>query len=305
MNSSIHFTNVKKQPRVKALYVYNNPCCPGYQTPPEAPVNEPSIKPEWLSGRPMPASAFASNRTNLVLEERSRKGSPPPRLPIASAYSDPNSILFIEGANTAARHAVLLRRLDEVAAGVGVMLRIVCVKGVVGLRLDRAASRASDNRGANNLPPPVVGIDGIEQYLVSPWLAAFRLRRLIDAGFAVVCTIDSRQCNWPLLAFCLRAFGVTPRLELMRRNDDPMPSRLTVTSRMKQIKQVGHTAEAKAPSTTISGTQQPQHNYTLRRSFSSARAARLVSAMRQRESYAQAYENVFAISRLLREKRLH
>ncbi|NVH75738.1 hypothetical protein FSB08_25150 [Paraburkholderia sp. JPY432] len=318
MNSSIQFTNVKNQSHVQTLYLDNSQDFYGRLSPEKRLASDVLFKPAWLPRRPNLASAAASNRARSMQEEPNHKGLPPSGPPVASGNHDPKLVLFIDGAKTVARQAVLQKRMEEVAAGGGAKLRVDCVEGVVSLRLDRAAFGATANPTSRRTPRPVVGIDGVEQYLGSPCCFAYQVQKLISVDVAVVCTIDSRYCNWPLLAFYLRAFGLTVIREavfadhiILRRRGRKSPTKGDLS--------VGIFPETDAP-TLAEFVAQPRRfrradakedseqfvmPATLPRYTSFARAAWLVSAVRERESYVNAYQNDFAVGRLLRERHLH
>ncbi|SAL80534.1 hypothetical protein [Caballeronia telluris] len=259
MNSSIRFTNVKKQQRIQNVYVDIGADFHSRTEPETGPGRGVAFKPTGLRSREKSVTAVASNEDGMMLEEQKYKSLPPPGAPVAAGNPDPKLVLFIDGARTATRQAVLVKRMNEAAAGGGAKLRIDCIDGVVSIRLHSATLIATVNPTSHGSPRTVLGIDGVEQYLGSPWCFAFQVHNLIDADVAVICTVDSRRCNWPLLGFYLRVLGLTLTLESVASLWDMPP----------------------------------------------ARVSKLASAMRERESYAHAYENSFAVSRLLREKRLH
>jgi hypothetical protein len=313
MDSSIHITNVKNQSNIQTLYVDNGLGFYGSPSLERYLASEVSLKPASLRRRAKPASAATSNGARTIQEEPNYKGLPPTGLPVASGNHDPKLVLFIDGAKTATRQAVLHKRMDEAAAGGGAKLLVFCFEGLVSAKLSATEQPAS--RGTRR---PVVGIDGVDQYLGSPFRFAFQVRTLISIAVAVVCTIDSRCCDWPLLAFYLRVFGLTVMRETVVADDITFRPRLQKSSTKREMR-AGRLPETDVPSLA----QFVAHSHLLGRvdlkedserfvpssasprSSPSARAARLASAMRERENYAHAYQNSFAIGRLLRERRLH
>ncbi|WP_176081837.1 hypothetical protein [Paraburkholderia tropica] len=318
MDSSIHFANVNKHLGIQTLYVDNGPHFSSRLSAEECLESWLLLKPASLRRRAKPTSAVPSNGAGTMQEEPNFKGLPPPGLPVASGNHDPKLVLFIDGAKTAARSAALLKRMDEAAVGGGAKLRVDCVEGLVSLRLDRATLRAAGEPTARGTQRPVVGIDAVEQYLGSPCRFASQLRTLIDVDVSVVCTIDSRCCDWLLLAFYLCLLGLTVMRETVVA-DDIIRRRQLRKSPTKGMMRAEWTAETDAPSLAEFAAQPHQFSradpkedserlvassISLRNS-PSTRAAKLASAMRERESYAHAYQNTFAVGRLLREQRLH
>jgi hypothetical protein len=318
MDSSNHLANVKNQSHIQTLYVDNGPDFCGRLSLDKRLVFDPPLPATWLRRRAKPASVAASNRARSMEEEPNYKGLPPPGLPVASGSHNPKLVLFIDGAKTAARQAVLLKRMDEIAAGGGAKLRVDCAEGLVSLWLDRTTFSRTEEPIYRGTRRPVVGIDGVEQYLGSPCCFAYHVQKLINIDVAVVCTIDSRYCNWPLLAFYLRVFGLTVMRETVVADDITLRRRPR-KSPTKRAMRAGRSPESDAPSLAEFVEQPRQFSRadakedserfvtpaTLPRNSPSARAARLASAMRERESYVHAYQNSFAVGRLLREQHLH
>jgi hypothetical protein len=318
MDSSIHFANVNKHLDIQTLYVDYGPHFSGRLPPEEeCPASELSLKPVSLRRRAKPALAAPSNGARTMLEEPNFKGLPPTGLPVASGNHDPKLVLFIDGAKTVARRAALLKRMDEAAAGGGAKLRVDCVEGLVSLRLDRATLSAPGEPTARGAQRPVVGIDAVEQYLGSPCRFASQLRKLINVDVSVVCTIDSRYCDWPLLAFYLCLLGLTVIREtvvaddfIRRRQLRMSPTKGTLRAGWPEATDAPSPAEFSAQPRPFSRADSKEYSErfvpfsaSLRSPY--ARAARLASAMRERESYANAYQSTFAVGRLLREQRLH
>ncbi|MBN3762018.1 hypothetical protein [Burkholderia sp. Ac-20365] len=317
MDSSLVFSNIETQSPLQTLYVDSGPSFRGRLSAEKRLASEASRKPASLRRPKKLAPAAASKGPGSVQEEPNYKGLPPPGLPAASGNRDPKLVLFIDGAKSAARQAVLHKRMEEVSAVGGAKLRVDCVGGVVSLRLDRAALGATANATCCGTSRSVVGIDGVEQYLGSPCSFAYQVQKLITVGIAVVCTIDSRYCNWMLLAFYLRIFGLTVIREMVVADEinhhkwarksptivEPSVGRLSEIEALSLAELVAQPrrfrcADARKDS-ELSVTPAPSSRNSL-----SARAARLASAMRERESYVHAYQNSFAVGRLLRERYL-
>ncbi|MFM0630850.1 hypothetical protein [Paraburkholderia xenovorans] len=317
MDSSLVFLNIETQAPLQQSYVDSGPSFRGRLSPEKRLASEASRKPASPRRAEKLVSTAASKGPGSMKEAPSYKGLPPPALPVASGNHDPKLVLFIDGAKSAFRQAVLHKRMEEVSAAGGPKLLVDCVGGAVRLRPNRAALDATANATCCGTSWSVVGIDGVEQYLGSPCSFAYQVQKLIAVGVAVVCAIDSRYCNWMLLAFYLRFFGLTVIRETVVADDinhrkwvrkssaivEPSVVRLSEIEALSLAEPVVQPrrfrrADAREDSElSVTPATSPRNSL-------SVRAARLASAMRERESYVHAYQNSFAVGRLLRERYL-
>lgn len=160
--------------------------------------------PPWA---PRSAGAKPAWSESLRLQDGSNyNGAPPLTPPVTSGEYDPKSIRFIDGPDTALRRTKLCDRMREVSADGAFQLLVESGKGVVSVRLDRAA--ASETASSAAKAHVVVGIDGVEQFLASPGKIACHIKSLTNINVTVICSIDSRCCDWLLLVFHLRILGL-------------------------------------------------------------------------------------------------
>jgi hypothetical protein len=313
MDTSTQITNVNKQLKVQAYYVDSKPEFDS-QLLAEMLARHLPVPAVRHDPRATPASADASKVAHPMQEEANYRGSPPRRLTVADGKHDPKFVRFIDGANPTARKALMDKRMDEAIAGGGTKLCVDCLKSTVSILVNTVAVAVTAKPATCDTQRTVVGIDGVDQYQGSPSRIAYQIQKLIDVGVAVVCTIDSRYHDWLLLAYYLRLFGllvirervvvadVTLYLRGHRssaRGDfrsrflaTDMPSFAGYVPQLRQVDRVSPRANS---------DQVAMPTLSPRKSLS-ARAARLASAERERKSYARAYQNSFAVGRLLREQ---
>lgn len=315
MNTSENFKNTSKYLAVQTVYVDNGPEF-RREAVEEILRHAAPLAPRLT--RAKSAMPTARGEASSMLEDSKYKGLPPPTLPVTSGNHDPKSIRFIDGPDTALRRTVLRRRMHEVSADGAYQLLVGSEKGQVSVRLDRAVVAATAKSTAK--ARAVVGIDGVDQFLASPGKIACSIKSLTNINVAVICSIDSRYCDWLLLAFHLRILGlkvVSEKLAasvyidgaLMKQHVEskmalgPFPVTSTpalaaFTYRRRQLD--GHIEAVrryllKAPAKTqMSSPQAAARN-----------AAWQAAVRRDRDDCARAFRNSFAIGQLLREQGIH
>ncbi|WP_322003755.1 hypothetical protein [Paraburkholderia tropica] len=203
MSTSENFWNGPKHLGVQTLWVDNGPEIRG-----DAVGNFVRHIPA-LAPRPngVVLAPPSSSRVLLSMRENANhRGLPPPTLPVTSANHAPKSIRFIDGPDIALRRTILRRRMHEASVDGAYQLFVASEKGQVSVRLFRAVVSASAQSAGNACA--VVGIDGVDQFLASPGKIACHIKALANVAANVICSIDSRCCDWLLLVFHLRVLGL-------------------------------------------------------------------------------------------------
>lgn len=239
-----------------------------------------------------------------------------PDYPAAAACGahEPPVIRFIDGEATSSRVRRLTGRMLQLGPGAGRRLLVRCAPGELGRRLTYAKIWAW--KRAHDTAPPVVGIDGIDQWLTSPGAAAHHLQALLGVGAVVVCAVDSRYGDSRDLMFHLRVRGIAVIREVPVLPGSPPSSLVHELPRLSTDPENGMPArtfpEANTPTLKaylagrqISGLQaQPNgaiNPTKLKRYRAGSREPRPAASTYERATFA-AYRTEFAIGRLLRER---
>ncbi|SAL04998.1 hypothetical protein AWB78_07237 [Caballeronia calidae] len=260
--------------------------------------------------------AFADAcRTFTVDESPSDRRPPLPPQTVARSVHEPQVIRFVDGQDAFARRSALEACLRQHWSDPGRTLLISCRKGELPNQLQRAKIWVAERSARHPTKPVFVGIDGIDQWLLSPGVVASNLVALLNVGATVACSVDSRYGDSRLLMFHLRTLGIvvicqpvlsvrrvsvcagreTPRLALdtepevsawkMRKTPAPAPGAMVAERRSLGT----HTRKnARSP-------RECEHHRTRDGMAGST------FSEHERIKYARAYRNAFAVNRLLRE----
>ena len=207
--------------------------------------------------------------------------------------------------------------VSQLGAVRGRKLLLRCKQGELENQLGYVKAWAEKRCARFPARPVVVGIDGIDQWLASPRVAACHLQAILDVGTTVACAVDARYVDSRLLTFQLRVLGirvirealvpqsftgVSPAPEMQRFSPDAKSG--TLVRRFPYVHAptlAAHVAERKNPGAQTT-PDNPLDQRALRRRGTSGGAAHSALSEHARMEYARAYRNDRAINRLLRER---
>jgi len=243
----------------------------------------------------------------------------PPPLPeaVACRAFEPYVIRLVDGEDAPMRKRALETCVRQLGAARGRRLLIRCERGELDRQLGYARAWAEKRCDRSPSRPVVVGIDGIDQWLTSPVVAACQLQAILSVGATVVCAVDARYVDSLLLTLQLRVLGIMVVREalvpgsLTSVSPGPWTQCSSADSKSGSPVQsfpyvnapalVAHMAKHKHP-----GAQTPPDNpfdQRARQPRGATRgAARSVLSQSERVECARAYRSDFAIERLLRER---
>lgn len=241
-----------------------------------------------------------------------------PPLPAAVACGDfePHVVRLVDGEDAPMRKKALETCVRQLGAARGRRLLVRCKRGELEQQLGHA--RAWAEKRCDRFPsrPVVVGIDGIDQWLTSPVVAARQLQAILHVGATVACGVDARYVDSLLLTLQLRVLGIMVIREAVVPGSltsvSPAPDMHCSSADSKSGRPVrsfpyvnapalaAHVAERKNP-----GAQTPLDNSldqrALKQRGATEGAARWALSGSERVECARAYRSNFAINRLLRE----
>jgi hypothetical protein len=121
-----------------------------------------------------------------------------PPLIQADAYRDdePQVVRFVEGDDVPARRRALENCMRQLGAARGRKLLLRCRQGELETQLGFARGWAEERRAWFPARPVVVGIDGIDQWLVSAPVAASQLQAIVNGGATVALFGVSAAHSW-------------------------------------------------------------------------------------------------------------
>lgn len=207
MNSSIHCVRADKATQSR-LVAPNNRCVPDVILERMASCSrrQTSRAVEPRAGAPRSMSTAAGESR---IHERSLNNRIPRRpADVTCGDIEPTIVRFIDGAASSARRVTLVEKMHQLGPWPGQTLLVKNSEGELGSKLELARNWAEAYRIRRHLRP-VIGIDGIDQWLVSPGSSAAQLQALLAAGATVVCAVDCRYCDFSLLVLDLRVRGVS------------------------------------------------------------------------------------------------
>ncbi|EUC18709.1 hypothetical protein [Paraburkholderia hospita] len=320
MDSSTSFAYSTEQAEIKTLYFDNGPDLNKKLVTGSVCLHRPPARQRVSLEKASGSTTFAQP-TTCAIEEPSYEGLPPLGLPAACGDHDPGFVRFLDGPDSAARAIALQERLRHECGKLGRMFLILSWQGELSLRLGAARIATQSLYARSPERPVVVGIDGIDQCLESPSHRAFQVKRLIDVGAIVIGAVDGRYGDSRLLKLHLRTLGVTvihEKLVTGRRakeravHERPRPSDATRSVAVGRFPEIDTPALAacgykfrqhrvSTAKNSFAGRKEPEKRSELRHNGRSDDTGDFTSTGLEREDYARAYRNAFAMNRLLCE----
>jgi hypothetical protein len=240
-----------------------------------------------------------------------------PPLIQADAYRDdePQVVRFVEGDDVPARRRALENCMRQLGAARGRKLLLRCRQGELETQLGFARGWAEERRAWFPARPVVVGIDGIDQWLVSAPVAASQLQAIVNGGATVACGVDARYRDSRFLEFQLRTLGITVIHEAAvpgRRFGSCAPGQ-SFTPEAGSGGSARHAAHVRVPVTAAQAALHknrgapaspdfPPDQGALKPLGGIGGAAGSAVGQSERLDYARAYRDKFALNRLLRER---
>ncbi|TAL98768.1 MAG: hypothetical protein EPN73_02340 [Paraburkholderia sp.] len=320
MDSSTHFAYAAEQAGIRTIYVDN-----GREFDPKLVADvlflqRPPAR-QRVSWEGASCSTTFAQPQAFATEEPRYQGLPPLGLPAACGDHEPEFVRFLDGADSAARETALQERMRQQCGKRGRMVLVLSRQGELGVRLDRVASRADAVYARSPERPFVVGIDGIDQRLESPSRRAFQVKALLNVGATVICAVDGRYSDSGLLAFHLRTLGIKVIRETLVTEGGANEFAFHKSPRASDATTsvaVGGFPEVRTPALTACGfkfqrhcvptaknrfarCEEPETRSELRRYWRRENSDHYKSTEFEREEYARAYRNPFAMNRLLCE----
>lgn len=320
MNSSTHSMYSGKPAGIQTIYVDSGPDFGSKMVIDLLYVHRPPSRPR-ISWEDAPHSTNFVQPAASPTEEPDHQGLPPLGVPVACDDHEPELVRFVDGADSATRKMALQERVGQQCGKRGRIFLNQSRQGELSVRLDRVAVQAAARSVRSPRRAVVVGIDGIDQCLESPSRRAFQLKMLINVGATVICTVDGRYSDSNLLAFHLRALGIKVILEKLATEGCAKESAAHKNPRNSHATRsvtVGHFPEVHTPSLAACGSKFRQHSAPTetnsfapreesekrsegRQCWRSEDAVHFTSTELERQEYARAYRNEFAMNRLLGE----
>ncbi len=315
MNSFEVFMQSQKPPKARVMYCASGQESNSKMVSDAVCLHLPPMH-SWMPWGSGMNAVMAGQRTVTAQASPGDRRLPP--LPQAVVCSDhePQIIRFVDGEDGPTRRRALQTCVNQLGATRGRKLLVRCRQGEHDNQLGYARRWAAELCARWSARPVVVGIDGIDQWLTSPSVAARYLQAILNVGAAVACAVDPRYLDSRLLAFHLRILGivvvrdplvpkrfirVSTGLEMPRLS--PEAERGTPARRFPGVRSTAlgaYAAESHdrgAPTTWNGAASQQGSKY--RRTSEHATPSAISDA--ERVEYARAYRNSFAINRLLRE----
>jgi hypothetical protein len=315
MNLSVDFTLSERPANDRVFYGDNR--CKNYSglASDAIDLRRPATRVEisWVEG---PCAKTLAQRTfNAEKPSEDRRLPPLPQAVVCGDH-DPHVIRFVDGEDAPMRKRALEACVRQLGAVRGRKLMLRCKKGELENQLGCARDWAEKRSARFPGRPVVVGIDGIDQWLTSPRVAASHLQAILDAGATIACAVDERHVDSGLLRFQLQLLGITVIRERSVPKSfasvSPAPEMQRFSTEAKNGTPVrrfpyvhaptlaAHVAERKHP-----GAQTTPDNsldqWALKRCATTGGAGHSALSEYTRMEYARAYRNDFALNRLLRQ----
>jgi len=155
-----------------------------------------------------PCAKTVAQRTFNAKESPGDRRLPPLPQAVVCRDHEPHVIRFVDGEDAPMRKRALETCVSQLGAVRGRKLLLRCKQGELENQLGYVKAWAEKRCARFPARPVVVGIDGIDQWLASPRVAACHLQAILDVGTTVACAVDARYVDSRLLTFQLRVLGI-------------------------------------------------------------------------------------------------
>ncbi|TGP39702.1 hypothetical protein EN871_31235 [bacterium M00.F.Ca.ET.228.01.1.1] len=207
MNSSMHFLRADKATQRQPV-APDNRCVPDviWERTASCSRRQTASAAESWAGAPRSMSTAAGESRIHAPSLNNRIAARP--ADVTCGDIEPTIVRFIDGAASRGRRVTLVEKMHQLGPWPGQTLLVRSSEGGLWRKLELARYWTEAYRIHHHLRP-VIGIDGLDQWQVSPGSSAAQLQALLVAGANVVLAVDCRYCDFSLLVLDLHVRGIS------------------------------------------------------------------------------------------------